>query len=72
MMMAEILSHHLFETWIFLEDWRENILSSELKYFSGQMSIIKMYEAEPNRSSGIHFSAVQANYTDPSSEPQDS
>lgn len=36
------------------------------------MSIIKMYEAELERSSRIHFSAVEANYTDPSSESQDS
>lgn len=36
------------------------------------MSIIKMYEAEPNRSSRILFSAVEANYTDPSSKPQQS
>lgn len=46
------------------------MLSSELKYFSGQMSIIKMYEAEPDISPRIHFSAVEANYTDPSSKPR--
>lgn len=36
------------------------------------MNIIKMYEAEPDRSSTIHFSAVEANYTDLTSEPRDS